>query len=560
MAKAEQPPSPWEMSEEEIEAELRTLLKHQEWLDNQPVCTLERCSGEPHAGVPYKHDPHYPQAEDPLEAAMQTDDGYRSRPHLEYLAGRLAKAMHDVENGESRFITVSMPPRMGKSALTSVNMPIWLLRQHPDWKIGLVSHSPALAVSWGRQVRRVVEEHGTEFGLQIAHDAGAVADWQTTEGGSIVSRSAPGQSITGLGFKVMLVDDLVKDFAAAHSAVDRESLWDWWVANAQTRLEPPSLVVVIGTRWHEDDFIGRLLSPEYSPDRDKWEVIKFPAIAEQADVLGRSEGDPLFSPLLEETREEALERWAQMKTSMGSYSWAALYQQRPSPAQGAVFDVGWWRYWTHDPAKVTGDGRVVLAPDAAWRAGQWVDSWDLTFKGSENSDFVVGQRWVRTGPDRYLVAQQRGRWSFTETLDHMERWGRTDDHDVSPYGECVHQCLIEDAANGSAAIDVLRKRVSGVKPVKARTSKEIRARAITPEIESGNVYLPYPSDPGNEWVEDLLSELREFPNGKHDDQVDALTQALNGLRDGGRGSVAVPTGRLPGRSVMSGNRIQRRRR
>ena len=559
MAKAEQPPSPWEMSEEEIEAELRTLLKHQEWLDNQPVCTLERCSGKPHAGVPYKHDPHYPQAEDPLEAAMQADDGYRSRPHLEYLAGRLAKAMHDVENGESRFITVSMPPRMGKSALTSVNLPIWLLRRHPDWKIGLVSHSPTLAVSWGRQVRRVVEEYGTEFGLQIAHDAGAVADWQTTEGGSIVSRSAPGQSITGLGFKVMLVDDLVKDFAAAHSAVDRESLWDWWVANAQTRLEPPSLVVVIGTRWHEDDFIGRLLSPEYSPDRDKWEVIKFPAIAEQADVLGRSEGDPLFSPLLEETREEAIERWAQMKTSMGSYSWAALYQQRPSPAQGAVFDVGWWRYWTRDPAKVTGDGRVVLAPDAAWRSGKWVDSWDLTFKGSENSDFVVGQRWVRTGPDRYLVAQHRGRWSFTETLDRMERWGRTDDHDVSPYGECVHQRLIEDAANGSAAIDVLRKRVAGVKPVKARTSKEIRARAITPEIESGNVYLPYPSDPGNGWVEDLLSELREFPNGKHDDQVDALTQALNGLRDGGRGSVAVPTGRLPGRSVVPGNRIRRRR-
>ena len=106
---------------------------------------------------------------------------------------------------------------------------------------------------------------------------------------------------------------------------------------------------------------------------------------------------------------------------------------------------------------------------------------------------------------------------------------------------------------------MLKKRVAGVKPVQARTSKEIRARAITPEIESGNVYLPYPSDPGNEWVEDLLSELREFPNGKHDDQVDALTQALNGLRDGGRGSVAVPTGRLPGRSVMSGNRIRRRR-
>lgn len=557
MAKSSgQPKAPWEMSAEELEAEVRALLGHREWLDGQPRCTLARCSGEPHAGVPYKHDPHYPQAEDPLEAAMQTDEAYRSRPHLEYLASRLAKAMHDVENGESRFLTVSMPPRMGKSALTSVNLPIWLLRKHPDWKIGLVSHSPVLAVSWGRQVRRMVEEHGTEFGLQIARDAGAVADWQTTVGGGIVSRSAPGQSITGLGFKVMLVDDLVKDFAAAHSATDREALWNWWVANAQTRLEPPSLVVVIGTRWHEDDFIGRLLSPEYSPDRNKWEVIKFPAIAEQADVLGRAEGDPMFSPLLEETREEAIERWAQMKASLGSYSWAALYQQRPAPAQGAIFDVGWWRYWTRDPSKVTDDGRVVLAPEAEWRSGTWLDSWDLTFKGSEDSDFVVGQRWVRAGANRYLVAQQRGRWAFTQIIDRMRQWARTDDHIPSPYGEHVHKRLIEDAANGAAAIDVLRKEVAGIKPVKARTAKEIRARAITPEIESGNVYLPLPSDPGNEWVSDLLSELREFPSGRNDDQVDALTQALNGLRDGGRGAISVPTGRLPGRSMSPSSRMR----
>lgn len=560
MPRAKKQLEPWEMTPEQLEEELDALVKRQAWLEKQPKCDRPSCDGKPHQGCPYPHDPTYLQAGSPLESAQQLDEAYAGRLHISYLSDRLTESVRAVEAGENRYMTISMPPRMGKSTLTSINLPIWLLRQHPDWKIGLISHSPQLATAWGRQVRRFVEEDGERWGIKIASDAGAVSEWQTTRGGGIVSRSAPGQSITGLGFKVMLMDDVVKDFADAHSESKREAIWDWWQANAVTRLEPPFLCIAVATRWHEDDFIGRLLSPEYSPDRDKWEVIKFPAIAEQADVLGRAEGDPLFSPLLEETREEALERWAQMKTSMGSYSWAALYQQRPSPAQGAVFDVGWWRYWTRDPAKVTGDGRVVLAPDAAWRAGQWVDSWDLTFKGSENSDFVVGQRWVRAGPDRYLVAQQRGRWSFTETLDHMERWVRTDDHDVSPYGECVHQRLIEDAANGSAAIDVLKKRVAGVKPVQARTSKEIRARAITPEIESGNVYLPYPSDPGNEWVEDLLSELREFPNGKHDDQVDALTQALNGLRDGGRGSVSVPTGRLPGRSVMSGNRIQRRRR
>ena len=550
--------APWEMTSEQIEAELRQLLRHREWLDKMPRCTRSSCTGEPHAGAPYKHDPVHPTAASPMEASQQMDDGYRSRPHLDYLSERLTQAVVDVEAGESRFLTVSMPPRMGKSSMTSVGMPLWLLRQHPDWKIGLVSHSPTLATSWGRQVRRAVEEHGPEFGLSIAPDAGSVADWQTTAGGGVTSRSAPGQSITGLGFKVMLVDDPVKDFASAHSAADRDALWNWWVANAQTRLEPPSLAVVVGTRWHEDDFIGRLLSPEYSPDWRRWEVIAFPALAEGDDVLGRAEGDPLFSPLLEESREEAVERWEDVRRSMGSYSWASLYQQRPAPAQGAVFDVEWWRYWTTDPAKVTGDGRVVLAPVDEWRSGTWLDSWDLAVKDSDTADFTVGQRWVRSGPNRFLVAQKRGRWAFTAQVDEMRAWARTDDDEVSPYGALVVKRLVEDAANGSAAVEVLRREVAGILPVRPKSSKEVRARAVTPEVESGHVYLPHPTDPGNEWVRDLLSELRNFPNDRHDDQVDALTQALTGLGDSrGRGGVRVASGSLTRRPVAGYSRIAR---
>ena len=550
--------APWEMTSEQIEAELRQLLRHREWLDKMPRCTRTSCTGEPHAGAPYNHDPVHLTAASPMEASQQMDDGYRSRPHLDYLSERLTRAVADVEAGESRFLTVSMPPRMGKSSMTSVGMPLWLLRQHPDWKIGLVSHSPTLATSWGRQVRRAVEEHGPEFGLSIAPDAGAVADWQTTAGGGVTSRSAPGQSITGLGFKVMLVDDPVKDFASAHSAADRDALWNWWVANAQTRLEPPSLAVVVGTRWHEDDFIGRLLSPEYSPDWRRWEVIAFPALAEGDDVLGRAEGDPLFSPLLEESREEAVERWEGVRRSMGSYSWASLYQQRPAPAQGAVFDVEWWRYWTTDPAKVTGNGRVVLAPVDEWRSGTWLDSWDLAVKDSDTADFTVGQRWVRSGPNRFLVAQKRGRWAFTAQVDEMRAWARTDDDEVSPYGAFVVKRLVEDAANGSAAVKVLRREVAGILPVRPKSSKEVRARAVTPEVESGHVYLPHPTDPGNEWVRDLLSELRNFPNDRHDDQVDALTQALTGLGDScGRGGVRVASGSLMRRPVAGYQRITR---
>lgn len=545
---------PWEMTPEQLEEELAALVERQNWLDKQPKCDRPSCDGKPHLGAPYPHDPTYLQAGSPLESAQQLDAAYAGRPHIQYLSDRLTEAVRAVERGENRYMTISMPPRMGKSTLTSINLPIWLLRQHPDWKIGLISHSPQLATAWGRQVRRFVEEDGERWGIKIAGDAGAVSEWQTTRGGGIVSRSAPGQSITGLGFKVMLMDDVVKDFADAHSESKREAIWDWWQANAVTRLEPPFLCIAIATRWHEDDFIGRLLNPAMNPDADKWENVIFPALAEENDPLGREPGDPLYSPLVSETREEALERWDGLKRSVGSYMWEALYQQHPTPADGSIFNLGWLRFWTTDPAKVReGDPSVILLPRERLERGQWLDSWDLTFKGSSTSDYAVGQRWCRRGADRFLVAQQRGQWSFTQTLEKMLRWCNAGDLDdkASPGGSFVHQRLVEDAANGTAAIDVLRKKVEGIKPIKPRSSKEVRARAVTPEIESGNVYLPHPSDPGNGWVNELISEMRAFPSGKHDDMVDALSMGLLGLRDVGEASIFVPRGTIR-RGVQSG--------
>lgn len=487
----------------------------------------------------------------PLVQGRELDEAYVSRSHLEYLSERLRLLTADVEAGQSRRLVVSMPPRMGKSQLTSVYLPIWLLRSHPDWKIGLVSHSPSLATAWGRQVRRVVEGHGADLGLGISRDAGAVGEWETPQGGGVWSRSV-GQSITGLGFKVMLIDDPVKDIASAHSEKARQGLWDWWTANASTRLEPPSLVIVTATRWHEDDMIGRLLSEEHEGDSSEWEVISFPAIAEEDDVLGRSPGEPLISPIVEETVEEAVERWAAVKRTVGSYNWSSLYQQRPAPAKGSIFDTGWWRYWTTDPSRVTDDGKVVLLEESALEQGRWLDSWDMAFKDKDSSDFVVGQRWVRVGPRRILVGQRRGRWAFTRTLEELRSWS----HGGGPYGSRVHQRVVEDKANGSAIIDTIKEELSGTKAVSPRDGKVSRARAVTPEIESGHVLLPHPSDPGNEWVSDLLSELRNFPNDAHDDQVDALTQALSELREEGRASMTVPgrAGRTIDRNVGSAAR------
>lgn len=550
---------PSAMSLEELEKEIQALSEHQEDLKSkgETTCKRKRCDGRPHSGFPYPHDPKYPAESTPLDEAILFDPATRRRDHLELLSRKLTEAVEAVENGENRHLVVSMPPRSGKSFLTSVNLPMWLLHRHPEWKIGLISHNPTLATGWGRAIRRMVEESPEIHGIQLAKDAGAASEWETTQGGGITSRSAPGQSLTGLGFKVMLIDDPVKDFATAHSSTARQEMWDWWTAVAQTRLEQPYLVVMVGTRWHEDDLLARVLSPEYDGDPEDWEEIRLPAIAEEGDALGREPGQPLYSPLMDETEEEALKRWDKTKRNVGSYGWASLYQQRPAPAKGAIFDTEWWRFWTRDPNKATDDGTILYVnPEEDLAGAKWLDSWDTAFKDTKANDFVVAQRWARRGPNRFLIAQKRGRWNFTRTLSELDKWARSGDPINSPFGRFVHERLIEATANGPALIEVMQEHVSGIKAVDPRMSKEARARAITPEVESGHVYLPLPSDAGNSWVNELLGELRNFPFDAHDDQVDALTQGLGGLRDEGRGMLTVP-GRvrerrqLPGRANRS---------
>lgn len=480
----------------------------------------------------------------PVAQAQEIEPGYRTRSHLTYLSDRLTQAVRDVEAGQNRILTVSMPPRAGKSTLTSLYFPVWLLRRHPGWPVGMISNEGNFATSWGRQVRRTFDNDPT-LGVKIAPDLKAAGEWETTEGGKVIARGIGG-SVVGRGFKVLLLDDVVKGFAEAHSAVHREAVWDKWLADFQTRLEPPYLVVAIGTRWHEDDFIGRLLSSEHEGDPREIEEIKFPALAEADDVLGRKPGQPLYSPLIEEeTEAEALERWAGVKRAVGTYTWQALYQQDPSPSEGAIFNADWWRFWTTNPANVSvgpdgePDGRVTLWEPEKERNGRWLDSWDMAFKGGDTSDYVVGQRWCKVGTTRYLVGQSRARRTFTSSLAEMKRWSDADACPV-PGTVYVHERLVEDKANGTAVIDTLKDQISGIIPINPTDSKEGRARSVSPEVEGGNVRLPYPSDPGNEWVGDFMAEVRNFPNGSHDDQVDAFTQALSRLRDQGRGSIFVP--------------------
>ena len=289
----------------------------------------------------------------------------------------------------------------------------------------------------------------------------------------------------------MIIDDPIKNAKEAQSTTIRENIWNEWESTLSTRLHDGASVIVIMTRWHEDDLIGRLL--DNSPYN--WQRLRLPAIAEDDDdLLGRERGQALCPELGYD------EDWAKLKQiEVGSRTWASLYQQRPSPEQGSIFKREWFQYIDTPPA----------------RYDDMLMSWDMTFKDSDTSDYVVGQVWLRKGSEYYCIDQVRSQMDFTQSVQAVINL-------KNKYPNC-RRILIEDKANGPAIINVLKKKVSGIIPIKPKESKEARAYAVTPFFEAGNVYFKRNVNQLN----DLIEELASFPNSAHDDSVDALTQAIN---------------------------------
>lgn len=310
----------------------------------------------------------------------------------------------------------------------------------------------------------------------------------------------------------LIIDDPIKDRAQADSPTYRERAWDWWTDVAATRLAPGAPVVVIATRWHEDDLIGRLLAAE---DGHLWRVINIPAQADhdpnagETDPLGREPGEFMTS-----ARGRTRAQWEAIKVRSGSRTWASLYQGRPAPAEGDIFLREWWREYTSP--------RWITRPDGScWAPGadEVVMSWDAAFKDTSSSDYVVGQVWARYGLEVFLLDQVHNRLSFVETCKALRQLAAKWPQATAKY--------VEDKANGTAVINSLSRQVAGLIPVQPDGSKEARARAVTPFVESGSVWLPAPEL--CPWVGGFVDEHAGFPNASHDDQVDACTQAINRL-------------------------------
>jgi predicted phage terminase large subunit-like protein len=420
-------------------------------------------------------------------------------------------ALVEAFNTPDARLIISVPPQEGKSTRASVIFPLWVLTQRPGTRIVMASFSDRLAKRNSRTARNFVATDGAKLGLTLSHDVANQNEWQVAGERGGVYAVGMGGALTGQPADLLLIDDPLKDQKDADSQLIRENGWEWWTSTASTRLAPGAPVILILTRWHEDDLAGRLQAAE---DGALWKVINIPAMADhdpdkgEEDALGREPGEWLKS-----ARRRSVAQWEAIKRRVGSRVWNALYQGRPAAAEGIMFKrAEWKRYdapmWSKD------DAGVCTIPIGS---GVLVTSWDMAFKDSKNSDYVVGQVWLHRGPNAYLLDQVRKRMTFSATTKAVEAL-------AAKWPQCS-VTLVEDKANGTAVLDVLKAKLSGLIPITPHESKEARASAVTPFVEAGNVFLPEASIAP--WIADLIDEAASFPNGAHDDQVDTLTQALN---------------------------------
>lgn len=398
-------------------------------------------------------------------------------------------------------IVIHAPPRHGKSEFVSKWLPIWFLDTNPDKRVILASYGAELASNWGRKARNELQA-GKGIEVSVAEDSSAANRWATPEGGGMMTAGVGGP-LTGLGGDLLIADDLIKNWEEAESAVKRQMTWDWFISTFYTRAEPAATIIVMMTRWNEDDVAGRLLSG-FDGHADKWTEIWLPAISEAGDSLkSRLPGEALCPERYNEAALLGADGNGGIRRSMGTVKWNALYRGRPSSAAGNVIKRDWIRFYDE-------------LPEGIQEYGQ---SWDLNFddEGADNA-FVSGQVWARKRADFYLVEQAYGVWDYVQSekefIKQSVKWKRA----------AVR--LIERAANGFAMISRLKKRIPRLRPIKPKGSKLARLKAVAPVFESGNVWFPNPNKPGNAWVLALIEEVVNMPNSKYKDQVDALSQML----------------------------------
>lgn len=408
--------------------------------------------------------------------------------------------LEGVARGEIPRLMLWLPPGSAKSTYASVLFPAWLMSRRENLAIIGASHTADLAEAFSKRVQNMVREHSDLLGYTLLNEAAHL--WMTSNGGQYRSAGVGGV-ITGFRADVAIIDDPTKSRADAESATYREKAYNWYKADLLTRLKPNGAVILISTRWHEDDLSGRLIQD----DQEGWEIIKLPAIAESDDPLGREPGDPLWS----DDAYGYADMLSKIRKQVGERDWFSLYQQSPRPLEGSIFKTGQISIAEGIPAGTT-----------------FVRAWDLASTaetGGRDPDWTVGALLGRTPDGRPLIA------------DLVRLRGGPDEVEAtilataSRDGKRVEISLPQDPGQaGVSQIKYFTRRLMGYRVHTSRETgdKATRAMPLASQVNVGNVSMLRA-----DWNRALIEEMATFPGGTHDDMVDALSRAFDRISGAG---------------------------
>lgn len=420
-----------------------------------------------------------------------------------YLVGRNLIPTHNSEKASRRF-------------------PAYALGKYPDLNIIATSYASDLAQRMNRDVQRIIDT--PEYREIFPNTCLNSSNVKTSAKGSYIRTSdmfeivghkgayrsaGVGGGITGMGADILLIDDYLKDWTEASSKRVKDMIWEWYNSTAYTRLSPNGKVIIIATRWADDDLIGRLLKQaKEDPKADQWRVVSLPMEYDPEseyihELDPRTEPGELLFP--ERFDQKYVNR---RKFSLPPKIYVSLYQQKPTVDGGNIFKRNEFKFFSE-------------LPEFEFK----MLSVDATFTDTAKSDFVAFGIWGVKGKNKYLIEAKKERLNFTGTLQNIYTF-------IAKHPD-LKELIIEAKANGEAIINMLDNDPMIKIPIyayKPTDSKEARAWAVTPQVSAGQVFLPdvtYERNRGELWVESYLTELTTFPGGAHDDYVDMTTQFLN---------------------------------
>ena len=431
---------------------------------------------------------------------------YKNARHIQFLTDKAQQFVEDVKSGKSPRLFISMPPRHSKSETMTKKYPAWVIGNNPDFEIIIASYSMDLARDFGKIARDTYREHSKSgtgiFNTVIDRDKSAGDNWGILEHRGAVVSTGVGGSATGKGAHIAIIDDPFKNREDANSRLQRDKVWAWYQSTIRTRLAPGGGIIIIQTRWHEDDLVGRIVKEMENGTGETFESIVLPAIAEENDILGRKVGEPLWE------ERYGIDELENIKKAIGSREFSALYQQKPQVEDGGLFKRQYFKYFDVKNDFIIADNKNVNIKDCFYF--QTIDTAMSTHKNNDFTaiaTFICDREW-----NLYLVDL------MLERLEVPDQWNV-----IKQYRHKYNLQFqaIESKSSGIGIIQQAKREGMSLKELKADTDKMTRALNISVMFENGKVFF-------NKKLEKLLEleeQLLKFPNAVHDDAVDVCSYA-----------------------------------